>query len=350
MPKMEDHQLKAEFSNLIKFVKPSKRKLEINTQYDQTKYDPSKNISLSGSEASAFYSTVLKSKESDKASTNRKNRQCATSAKKQKREETSVGDISNITLFHASQNGDLKIVEQCLKCGIDVNMVDDFGWTALMCASGAGHLDIVRLLTQHGADLKTCDQGGNNALSIATKSKRYSVVKFLKSVQLHGLPCSSDQTSKDLNPEQFFCDICKREIKKQEKKVHDSSTVHLFNRKLKPKKDNFDSHAANRGYQIMRKSGWDGQHGLGAEGQGQKFPVKTVLKHDRHCLGSTAAKTSKAKVTHFGPNDPKSVQKIDKNPERKMTAKTLGKRAMKREEQKKKSWEQNLRWEMNFDL
>jgi hypothetical protein len=63
----------------------------------------------------------------------------------------------------------------------------------------------------------------------------------------------------------------------------------------------------------MLRSGWDGRKGLGPEGQGQRYPVKTILKKDRKCLGSL--KEEKPKITHFNANEKKAIQR---NPERKL--------------------------------
>jgi hypothetical protein len=47
---------------------------------------------------------------------------------------------------------------------------------------------------------------------------------------------------------------------------------------------------------MMLRSGWDGRKGLGPEGHGQRYPVKTILKKDRKCLGSL--KEEKPKIMY----------------------------------------------------
>lgn len=37
--------------------------------------------------------------------------------------------------------------------GMDINVSDQYGWTALMCASYAGHLHIVKYLLSMGVDV-----------------------------------------------------------------------------------------------------------------------------------------------------------------------------------------------------
>merc|ERR1719383_299855 len=61
----------------------------------------------------------------------------------------------------------------------------------------------------------------------------------------------------------------------------------------------------NKGYQMLRKGGWDGMTGLGERGKGRLFPVKSVLKTDRSGVQEGANKS--AKITHFAANDKESV-------------------------------------------
>ena len=93
---------------------------------------------------------------------------------------------------------------------------------------------------------------------------------------------------------------------------------------------------------MMLRSGWQPEKGLGSEGQGQKFPVKTVLKRDRQGLG--VEKESRAKVTHFGPKDTASVETVVKT-ERKMRASTLSKKAQRKKLSKERRKERDFRLE-----
>jgi hypothetical protein len=69
--------------------------------------------------------------------------------------------------------------------------------------------------------------------------------------------------------------------------------------------------ASNRGYQILVKGGWDREKGLGADGSGHKFPLKTVMKRDRAGLGGSTKE--KARVTHFTPLASQLKRKIRNN-------------------------------------
>ena len=61
---------------------------------------------------------------------------------------------------------------------------------------------------------------------------------------------------------------------------------------------------------MMLSGGWDKKSGLGPSGLGKLYPVKTILKRDRHGLGLERESGSKVtpKVTHFEANDVVSVR------------------------------------------
>ena len=57
-------------------------------------------------------------------------------------------------LHHAARNGDLKIVEQLVNGGADINVTSDHAHFPLYCAAGHGHVETTRYLVEHGADLQ----------------------------------------------------------------------------------------------------------------------------------------------------------------------------------------------------
>lgn len=245
------------------------------------------------------------------------------------------------TLLHLSQYGDIDGLCKLLKeQDFDINFQDRFGWTALMCAAVAKNVDIVKLLLENGADKQIRNCKGDTAVNLCADvfneidhseyqdRKRRKVRKAVKT---------------------SYCDICKSEYSdSSDKGKHIASTIHLFNLGLKPKPDRFMISGSNVGFRLMQKSGWDGESGLGNYGQGQKYPVKTVLKRDRKCIGAEKEK-AKPKVTHFGPNDADSVRSQQKTSERVMSARALSKRERRRKIAKDKKWEKDLRTYMNAD-
>lgn len=66
---------------------------------------------------------------------------------------------------------------------------------------------------------------------------------------------------------------------------------------------------SNIGYQILKDTGWTESQGLGREGVGRKYPLKTVLKRDKKGLGS---EKQRAKVTHFEAGDTSAVRTVKK--------------------------------------
>lgn len=90
--------------------------------------------------------------------------------------------------------------------------------------------------------------------------------------------------------------------------------------------------------------------GLGPDGVGRKYPVKTVLKRDRLGLGSKG--NQQARVTHFGPNDHSAVKRkkvITTERKRKEGGKKISRRKKLAKEKKEKNWERNMRIYMNSE-
>lgn len=90
--------------------------------------------------------------------------------------------------------------------------------------------------------------------------------------------------------------------------------------------------------------------GLGPEGIGRKFPVKTVLKRDRLGLGSKESK--QARVTHFGPNDHSAVKRRKVGTKEKQMGNKSGRMSQRErltKEKREKNWERNMRIYMNSE-
>ena len=248
-----------------------------------------------------------------------------------------------------AQQGNLNEMKKLHEQGVNINHSDGYGWTALMCAGIAGQEDVVDFLLKHGADKCLVNKQGKTAAKLAEGADKMGVVQLIENFGKKQKKRRTEKHNKKLS-EKIFCEICKCEFVKTSPsdRSHFSSTIHLFNLKLEPKPDPFMISEANVGYKMMRQSGWDGERGLGPEGQGHKYPVRTTLKTDRSCLGSTERK-SKAKVTHYGPNDPNAVNSYQRISPRVESVRTVSRRERQRKEKKAREWEKNLRFEMNMD-
>lgn len=252
-----------------------------------------------------------------------------------------------------AQEGRLRQVEDLLsKHCIDINVCDQFSWTALMCASHSGQFCVVKYLLDKGAEWRNHkDSQGRTALDLARLANNFNVVDLLLSIN-DGAKTKHKKMSKKescTKKAKFWCSICEQEFT-DSRKVHHGSTVHLFNTQRKPQKTFYYIPDGNVGYQMMLKSGWNEEKGLGPEGIGRKFPVKTVLKRDRLGLGSKESK--QARVTHFGPNDHSAVRRRKVGSKLKQMGNKSGRMSQRErltKEKKEKNWERNMRIYMNSE-
>ncbi|XP_033630101.1 G patch domain and ankyrin repeat-containing protein 1 homolog [Asterias rubens] len=258
--------------------------------------------------------------------------------------------------LRSAQEGDVKAVESLLCEGsVDINDVDDFAWTALMCASYSGQRNVVSLLLRKGALWENNrNKSGQTALDLARRAGHLNIVGMLEGIESMGTS-KGNQTEKQAKFAKSWCDICRLEYRKHESRRHQhkSSTVHQFNCQHKPTSTMYYIPESNVGFQLMMKEGWDKEKGLGRDGAGQKFPVKTILKRDRKGLGAADREdeASKARVTHFKPFDVQAVKRPRQREEKKvMKVNTLNKRQKKQSHKKEKDWERDFRQSFHLSL
>eukprot|EP00053_Salpingoeca_punica_P015577 m.143882 g.143882 ORF g.143882 m.143882 type:complete len:515 (+) comp16752_c0_seq1:105-1649(+) len=85
--------------------------------------------------------------------------------------------------------------------------------------------------------------------------------------------------------DEWFCEVCQARVR-EEPGSHNTSILHNLNCQRPVKADPFLLPSSNKGYQLMVRTGWDEERGLGPEGRhGRLYPVKTVLKRDRLGIG-----------------------------------------------------------------
>ena len=66
--------------------------------------------------------------------------------------------------FTAVEKGDVKKAAALLEAGIDPNLQDQAGWTALHWASYGGHLEVVKYLLEKGANVNFKDANNKTIL------------------------------------------------------------------------------------------------------------------------------------------------------------------------------------------
>lgn len=183
----------------------------------------------------------------------------------------------------------------------NVNATDAFGWTALMMATCEGAVSSFETLLNFGADLSVFDKKHNTALTLA-KKKGFNEILHIIERQSTSIEISDDEIDEGTQ----YCSDCGIEIAKSTSKSHETSTVHLFSCKFKgnDKIKAFGIGRSNRGYQMMRRSGWDGNSSLGPRQNGKLYPIRTVIRKRNTGLG---IEQDSAKVTHFKANDTSAV-------------------------------------------
>lgn len=202
----------------------------------------------------------------------------------------------------------------------NVNNTDSYGWTPLMLAAYCGFVDIVDFLLKSGANKRFREKSGLTAAQLALKKNYLDIVALLRknsqssgvhTVNLEALSINKkedvveEKSKKQTKETNFYCNICKGEFKTRN---HENSILHLFNAKPKLPGAFFGMSKAGKGYQMLLSSGWDEESGLGRDGKGQKYPVKTVLKLDRKGLGMSTK--VEARISHFRPGDVSAVKSM----------------------------------------
>lgn len=243
---------------------------------------------LSGEEARRIYLEEIKLA---KASSSTKTPRVLDNKKKVVGQQEQELPLTNKDVFITVQNNDV----DTLKCILDrypdkINTLDEYGWSLLMIACQADSTDVVRLLLKRGIDISVRDKGGNSARSLVIKNKNYILADILLRYIQKEAPKTQKPAKIKVKPKEVYtCEICNKTF--PDKEEHLASTIHNISASRGKKiPANYVLPASNRGYQLMLKSGWDRQTGLGRDGSGKLYPIKTVQKKDRKGLGHAKQK------------------------------------------------------------
>lgn len=212
---------------------------------------------------------------------------------KRRKTETPVSDKE---LFLATQNDDVDTVKNVLDSNPEkLHILDEFGWSLLMMACQGNSVNTVKLLLTLGADTSIRDKAGNSAQNLVIKNKNLQIAELLLSGVTNR---NTKQKAKHKRPEQkleYVCEICNKVY--ADKDLHLSSTIHNLNASKNKKIPTvYKIPETNKGFQIMLKTGWDKDSGLGYDGSGIKYPIKPVPKKDRKGLGHDKTKDKNVKV------------------------------------------------------
>lgn len=221
------------------------------------------------------------------------------------------GSDSNI---HELKNT-LKAIRSRADYAIILNASDQYGWTALMCAAADGCIEIVKHLVEvEGMSYENItDKSGCSIYDICKRRQQWHVQEYLTTVAPAPTKkqWASDRHRRQMSKpeaEIIQCPVCGTEYKSHEHKQHESSMVHLFKDSTKQIPHQWYAlPESNVGFQMMRRTGWRVDEGLGPEGSGRKNPIKTVLKQDRAGLG--LVENPAKRISHFDAFDHSAVSK-----------------------------------------
>lgn len=291
---------------------------------------------LSGLEASQFYEEII----SIPSTSITFNSKVHVKKENKIRKRNRISENSKHSIFFHAQNGNIEGIEYFLSENCSIDIQDMYGWTVLMCATFEGHYDLVKYLLKKGAKVDIKNKQGLSALDIAFKQKNDALIDLLQN------GCIQEESVTKCEAEEVkFCELCNISYV-ESVSMHEKSIAHLFSTSNGSTSTYYHIPENNKGFQIMLKKGWDKNKGLGPEAKGRKFPVKTILKTDRTCIG---AKKEVAKVTHFGANDYDSVKKSIQPTLNLKKERKLKKSERKKLEQKNRALEINFRRQFHME-
>ncbi|XP_023246882.1 G patch domain and ankyrin repeat-containing protein 1 homolog [Copidosoma floridanum] len=256
------------------------------------------SLSFEGDQAKRFYEEVIVLESQQESLPRNNNAENKKVKNVKQRSPNRVDKIGVHQLFKAVELGDKEFVFKYFNRE-NVNITDQFGWTPLMSAAYSGLAGIVSFLLDLGASVKARDKSGYTAIDLAGKKNNTEIIslikqksrKYKRNVTKDSLVHNGDKESKkEIKNTKFYCDVCKMECTDSSLLNHESSIVHLFNTNPKIRDTYYGIPKCNRGYQMLLNRGWDEEGGLGPSGEGQQYPVKTVLKRDRKGLGQSEKK------------------------------------------------------------
>jgi ankyrin repeat protein len=97
-----------------------------------------------------------------------------------------IGWVEGVT-YEWSPADSLEAVKMCLDLGIDPNVADDQGRTALHGAAHKGRTDVIQLLVDHGANLEAHDNGSRDTFAGAMKGMTWIPLDWARGLDRVGV-------------------------------------------------------------------------------------------------------------------------------------------------------------------
>lgn len=249
-------------------------------------------------------------------------------------------------ILRAAQEGNLAELRKLLEpheaggAGGNINARDAFWWTPLMCAARAGQEAAVRYLLGRGAAwVGVCELSGKDAAQLAEEAGFSEVARIVR--ESPGETRTPENRSHTPSPQ--YCETCDAHFQDSN---HRTSTAHLLSlsRGCQPPNLRLGVPTSSPGFQLLLRGGWEPGMGLGPRGEGRANPIPTILKRDQEGLGYGSA--PQPRVTHFLAGDTRAVAGRVRGPR----VATLNRREARRQEEKDRAWERDLRTYMNLEF
>lgn len=103
---------------------------------------------------------------------------------RQRKNEAALNDM--IRLCWAASQGDLDEVRSLVASGVDPNVGDYDGRTALHLAASEGHYDVVKYLLDQGADASPVDRWGGTPVADAVRGSHQKIVELMEGLAAPG--------------------------------------------------------------------------------------------------------------------------------------------------------------------
>lgn len=241
---------------------------------------------ISGEEAKRLYLEEIAEEQRVK----RKRERLETPTVSKEEIKLEISNFRDKDLFIAAQNNDVGTLVSVLdKFPDKLNTTDEFGWSLLMIACQANSVDTVKELLKRNADTSIRDKAGNSVLTLVIRNRNLVLVDLFLNKEKSKRPKTF---KREKIKREFLCEICNRVF--DDRDDHLSSTVHNMDASKRNKcRPCYKIPASNKGYQIMVKGGWDRSNGLGPDGTGNLYPIRTIQKLDKKGLGLEKLKKQK---------------------------------------------------------
>jgi len=93
--------------------------------------------------------------------------------------DESIADELNEDFFSYLEEGNIDKVKEYISCGVNIEMEDDYGNTAICIASENGFVELIKMFIEKKADFNHKNSDGMTPLMLAVKEQKLDAVKYL---------------------------------------------------------------------------------------------------------------------------------------------------------------------------